>query len=323
MSESELKVVVPETETAEREGVSAGEMLRTARENAGLHVAALAVAIKIPVKKLEALEADQLHLTHDLVFTRALASSVCRSLKIDAKPILSALPQTAVRELHVDDKGINAPFSATGAGHSKSLGDFVAQPRFLLVFALCVGALLIAISGWWGQTDLGTASVATPAEDVAVPQMMAPVVIPAASSSDPGVTHVGGNTSEPTAPAHLEPAMVVAAPHAALQATPAVSTPLAPNALKPVNPPMPTAPGTDLVMSFKAKQQSVWVEVVDAKGEVRLRRNVGAGERVECGGVLPLQVVVGRADSVEVEVRGKPMNVASFAKDNVARFEVQ
>src|SRR3569832_822998 len=36
--------------------VSAGTLLRRAREGSGLHVAALAVALKVPVWKLEALE---------------------------------------------------------------------------------------------------------------------------------------------------------------------------------------------------------------------------------------------------------------------------
>ena len=38
--------------------LSAGSMLRQAREMAGLHIGALAVALKVPVKKLEALEAE-------------------------------------------------------------------------------------------------------------------------------------------------------------------------------------------------------------------------------------------------------------------------
>ena len=36
--------------------VSAGALLREAREAAGLHIGALAVSLKVPVKKLEALE---------------------------------------------------------------------------------------------------------------------------------------------------------------------------------------------------------------------------------------------------------------------------
>ncbi|HPH15047.1 MAG TPA: helix-turn-helix transcriptional regulator, partial [Burkholderiaceae bacterium] len=71
-----------------RHEVSAGALLRQAREAAGLHIAALAVSLKVPVKKLEALESDRLDLLPDAVFARALASSMCRALKIDAAPIL-------------------------------------------------------------------------------------------------------------------------------------------------------------------------------------------------------------------------------------------
>ena len=55
---------------------SAGAMLREARELEGLDIAALAVSLKVPVKKLEALEADRFDLLPDTVFARALAASV-------------------------------------------------------------------------------------------------------------------------------------------------------------------------------------------------------------------------------------------------------
>jgi cytoskeleton protein RodZ len=55
--------------------LTAGAMLRKARMAAGLHVAALAVSMKVPVKKLEALESDRLDLLPDVAFVRALASS--------------------------------------------------------------------------------------------------------------------------------------------------------------------------------------------------------------------------------------------------------
>ena len=73
--------------------VTAGALLRDAREAAGLHIAALAVALKVPVAKLEALEADNFSALPDMVFVRALASSVCRTLKIDPQAVLALLPQ--------------------------------------------------------------------------------------------------------------------------------------------------------------------------------------------------------------------------------------
>jgi cytoskeleton protein RodZ len=40
-------------------------------------------------------------------------------------------------------------------------------------------------------------------------------------------------------------------------------------------------------------------------------------------GNLPLSVVLGRADAVQVQVRGQAFDVKALAKDNVARFEVK
>ena len=42
-----------------RSDLTAGALLRQAREAAGLHIAALAVSLKVPVKKIEALEAQE------------------------------------------------------------------------------------------------------------------------------------------------------------------------------------------------------------------------------------------------------------------------
>lgn len=294
---------------------TAGAMLRAARERAGLHVAALAVAIKIPVKKLEALESDQLHNSHDLVFTRALASSVCRALKIDAKPILDALPQNVVRELHVDDNGINAPFAASPSAQSRSLKDAVTQPWAILVIALCVGAFVILASGWFGQKESAPVAANAVADEVVAPVVAAPVVIPAAPAAEMKGEPV--TVAATLAPSSNSPATTAVAP-----ATGSTASAPAEAASRPATGAV-AVPGSELIMAFRAKHQSVWVEVVDAKGDIRLRRNVSPGERVECGGVLPLSVVLGRADSVDVEVRGKPFNFSAYAKDNVARFEVK
>jgi len=40
-------------------------------------------------------------------------------------------------------------------------------------------------------------------------------------------------------------------------------------------------------------------------------------------GVLPLSVVVGRADVTDVFVRGKPLELNAVSRENVARFEVK
>ena len=73
---------------------------------------------------------------------------------------------------------------------------------------------------------------------------------------------------------------------------------------------------------FKARSVS-WVQVVDGKGNTVLRRVLDGGETVGVNGTLPLSVIVGSAEATSVEVRGKPFNLQSVTRDNVARFEVK
>jgi cytoskeleton protein RodZ len=47
------------------------------------------------------------------------------------------------------------------------------------------------------------------------------------------------------------------------------------------------------------------------------------GETVRINGALPLSVVIGRADAIDVQVRGKPFDLAPLSKDNVARFQIK
>ena len=50
---------------------------------------------------------------------------------------------------------------------------------------------------------------------------------------------------------------------------------------------------------------------------------MGGGETVSINGTLPLSVVIGRANAIDVTVRGKPFDVQAVAKDNVARFQIK
>lgn len=266
------------------DGVTAGMLLRRAREAAGLHVAALAVSLKVPVRKLEALEEDRYDLLTDAVFVRALASSVCRTLKIDSQPVLERLPQTTAPRLAQYSEGINAPFRAPNDGAPPSWMDQLTRPVFLAVFGLLLAALVV-------------------------------VLLPARQEegSTPAVT-------QPAAPSLPSPAVN------AMPAEPAVSLPppgpAATAVVSPAVTPLPAATTATGVVVFKAKGPS-WVEVTDAKGVVAVRRLLAAGEAAGASGALPLQVTIGRVDSTEVQVRGKPFDLRPVSRDNVARFEVK
>lgn len=293
------------------DGLTAGTLLRRAREAAGLHVESLAVSLKVPVRKLEALEEDRYDLLSDAVFARALASSVCRTLKIDPRPVLERLPQSGTPRLLQAKEGINAPFRAPGDSAPPSWIQQLAKPVPLAVAALLLGALVIVLLPGVQRESGASSASADP--------VMPPAAPPAAAAADPAPGPAMVTTTT------VIPAMTAApAPAAAVSPTPAASAPAAAVAAVAPTPAAsaPVQPAATGVVVFKAKGPS-WVQVTDAGGAAVLRRLMEPGETVGASGALPLSVVVGNVKDTEVAVRGKPYDVGTVARDNVARFEVK
>lgn len=92
--------------------VSPGALIKAAREKAGIHLAILSVNLKVSVKQLEALEADQYEKLIEPVFARALAAKVCRMIKLDANQVLALMPAAAngLKPLNLIDTDRHASF---------------------------------------------------------------------------------------------------------------------------------------------------------------------------------------------------------------------
>ena len=104
---------IPPAEEQSAAAPTAGQMMKEARLSSGIHIGTLSMTLKVPVKKLEALESEDWTVLPDVVFVRALATSVCRQIKIDSVPVLAALPKLArYRAIAPEDEKIvlNQPF---------------------------------------------------------------------------------------------------------------------------------------------------------------------------------------------------------------------
>ena len=301
--------------------MTAGALLRDAREAAGLHIAALAVALKVPVAKLEALEADNFSALPDMVFVRALASSVCRTLKIDPQAVLALLPQGEGPRLSAGDVGLNAPVKGF-AGRSSAAPFKGAGSRSFVwaVGLLLIGAALMMFLPRGLDADLSallkqpetTTKIPMPTGNVAQEISVAvgaeqrvPSAAPAAAAAAAagvGVELPAGESIKPAGIAShpiVLPSVEASAPSSA-----------------------PAADAPSGVLAFKARSES-WIQVRDAAGALVLQRNLAPNELVSVSGVLPLAVVIGRADATEVFVRGKPYDIGPVSRENVARFEVK
>lgn len=324
MSERELQMSgVLETQQSEPPAhATAGQQLRRAREAAGLHVAALASALKVPVYKLEALEADNYAAFPDTVFMRALASSICRSLGLDAQPVLDQLPRNAPPGLNPQRTHLNAPIKeragksggGMAASNSGVSSKAIAAVAVLLIGAAAVYFLPSGILDRDDSAESAPATVSQPIEPTAVQTPAAPAAMdtPAAAAL-------------PAEPAGIAPAAapVAAAPAAAAPAAaPVAAETPAPVAGTPAAAAPPQLPGQEALV-FNASAPS-WVQVKDARGTVVLSKNLTAGESAQVSAQLPVQVIVGRVAVTTLQVRGQPFDLATVAQGkDVARFEVK
>lgn len=312
------------------DGPSAGALLRQAREDAGLHVATLAANLKVPVRKLEALEEDRYEQLGDAVFIRALASSICRTLKVDPQPVLQRLPQTASPRLVQEGEGINAPFRSPADGPGPSVLDQVSRPVVLTVVALLLGALVLVFLPRKGEEQAAQAPSPSPSQpEPVMPPAATPAPGPMLATPAPAVTPAPAPVAAApaTSPAPVAPTAAAAAPTPAPAAVALPAAPAAPAATPAAVAAAPQAAASGPINArglvlFRTRGQS-WIQVTDAHGTTVFQRLMEPGESAGASGTPPLSVVIGNVEATEVQMRGKPFNLAPITRDNVARFEVK
>lgn len=307
------------TEPGSEPGKTAGALLRAARERQGLHIAALAAAIKVAPRKLDALEHDRYDELPDATFTRALAQTVCRTLKIDARPVLALLPQPDLGRLEHVSGSLNAPFRDRPGRDDSGLAASAIRPLVWASAVLMVAALVMHFlpAGVWETTQ----PVVSPASAAAT--AMAPAASAATEAPAPA-TAVALEIAVPEqAPSAAGVAAPVPAPAASaaervvvMPATQAVSsTPSVPL-------PAPSASASGALMSLRASAPS-WVKVEDGRGQQLLSRTLQPGESVGVDGALPLRLTIGNAAATQVGFRGQPVDLQAVTRDNVARIELK
>jgi cytoskeleton protein RodZ len=288
-------------------GSSAGALLRAARERQGLHIAALAAAIKIPQRKLEALEADRFDELPDATFTRALAMTVCRALKIDAAPVLAQLPQGVGNGLAAVAGGLNAP-SRDRPGRAEP-ADFnpLRHPLSWAALAVLVAAAAVFVlpAGWWESLwPAGTASKAPAAPAPAPAPTPASVADAAASAPSPPAADSLAAVATPASAASAPSVEVV---HSVPAVDPGASA-------------VPDAAGGIAVLRAT---DATWVEVIDAGGQVLVQRLLQPGESLGLNGKLPFKLKIGNAAATQLQFRGQGVDLAPVTRDNVARLELK
>lgn len=316
------EMLLTQEDSATSAPATAGQLLKKARQAKGVHLAVLSVTLKVPVRQLEALEADQYEtFKGGTTFLRAITSSMCRHLGIDAAPVLALLP-SAVSSMG----GVRPALEPLSGAQrislrpSRSLQRGVRSVLGLAVLMLLVTAAFLWLPSpetWWPGFSRNEPTAAA-IEEVAVPlgQAVNPEstddAASAASAATPGAATVSGLASGPvaaaSAPAPVQPVVPAAAASVASPKTAPVAV-------------VPSPTVAPAVLRLEASADT-WVEVRDAKGPV-LSKLLKSAETLEIQQPAPYSVVIGRAAAVKATLRGQPFDLKPHAPQSVARFEVK
>jgi len=289
-------------------------MLQQARLAAGVEIEPLAAVLKVSVRKLQALEAGELNNPREMTFTRALAASVCRQLRIEPGPVLDAWPgqsadATAVPKTLSNDGTPNAatalPASAQPTGGRGWLGVLV--------------VLLIGVGVWMAYQQMQHASERRQARATAQPAVIAPertepAAAAVAEAPAAPVTEIAPPTGGTVEAAPVTPPAV----NATQPEAPAKPGPIVNNQSAPLT---PAAIGNHILVLHAL--EASWIEVTDVSGARVFTRLMSAGDHVAIDeGGRPLSVLIGNAAGVRVYSRSKALDLTDKARLNVARFDV-
>lgn len=265
-----------------------GRLLADTREALGLSVADVAAQLRLSSRQIEALEADDYERLPGKTFTRGFARNYARLLQLDPEPLLAALehalPQSGGGEIVPKTEDI--PFS-TGRDESGR--------RYLLLLGLLV--LVIPLVLYDAYRDRGVAEA----------PLRAPVTVPVAPPA------VAPAPAAPT-PAVPEQPPALPAAEALPPAPPEPRTAEQPPAAAP-------APG-EALLRFRFEQES-WIEVTDANGQPVARQLNPPGSEWTVRGRLPLNLVVGNAAAVTLELNGEPVALNPRPGSGTARLTLK
>lgn len=322
---------------------TAGEVLREIRESEGMSRETLAAALKVSLKKIEAMEDNRFQDLPDMVFARGLAGSMCRYLKADPERVLMLMP--AEKESATESivrPSMQAEFHDPNDASPKTNWLKLSWKAMLLVAVLLLAAVIvmfiptlkdmaqsskpeIADATMSSQDNLkptGDANATAPVS-AAVPVEPTPAAAPVVAAPAPAPAPVAAPTPAPVAPAPAAatPANTPPVTASALPETSTVAPVAAANAAATDAAAAPAADGSDTI-TFKANKEA-WITVRDSHGDDVFRQLVGEGQSASVKAAPPLRVTVGNSDSVEVLVKGQPFDITQYSKGRVARFEVK
>ena len=302
--------------------VTVGDLLRAAREKAGLSLGDVASRLRMGVKQVRALEQNDFPALPKGTFLRGFVRNFAKQVGVKPEQALNLLEAT-----HQSAAAITASVVVLPSQQNinvPSPGGERATPRGRIIIAVVISALLVTVIWWWWENVRPYRAEGGRPKTVAVdnsihlpttaPEPVASITPPTEAASRPAV-----GTAAQAAP-QVELLQSVSTPAAPIVSvvTPASAPSAAENASA-ATPASRTGSGM-LGLTFSDKS---WVKIVDANGKTVLDRSFKGGDAEEVSGRAPFSVVVGNAKATRLAYNGKEIDLTPHTRAFVARLTVK
>ncbi|MGE5626430.1 MAG: helix-turn-helix domain-containing protein [Bacillota bacterium] len=308
---------------------SPGAELKSAREARGLSVHQVAVELHVSDAFISALERGEYSVLGQPVFVRGHLRNFARAVGLPDAHVLAAYDETQ-NKLTVP-KLVTQHTVAAGGMHPRTREWSLRAATAAVVIVL----LVLAVSWWERRPEETVGPPASVAQPVSTPNAV-PVPAPGTASAPmASLTDLADSKPAAQAPVPAQKLAAIAAP-AAPQPKPTSALPEATPRTAHI------ASGTPAPAPARAQQAVVgpgdaknltrvkftldaasWIEVYDNNGKRLYYDLEPAGGTLDLAGAGPLQVFLGNAPGVSVELNGASFDLKPYLRaDNTARFKL-
>lgn len=280
--------------------ISPGETLREARERLGLSLVDVAGQIKFAPRQIEALEAGDFQHLPEMTFVRGFVRNYAKVLHLDAQPLLAALPRAESNFVQLIPDSVEVPFPDAHSPQRQNLAWLGA--------ALLLAVLVVAFAVWHYTTPIVESKVAQVETHIALPSEMK--IITASTVPEAGTNALPTPAKPLLQPEAIQPSIPAAPPE--LQ-------------VRPVKPAAQTGVSSQNAMLRIVFDDESWAEVRDKDGNTLSSQINARGSELHLDGNAPFSLAIGRAASVHLYRRGKPVDLKPYinSSSEVARLTVE
>jgi cytoskeleton protein RodZ len=287
--------------------LSAGAMLKAARETAGLSIDEVSHALKLAPRQIQALEQQDFIALPARAFVRGFVRNYARLLNIDADAVLAVLPPEGPQTISLAASSVKTPTHAMPA--LPVYGEKSVQPQtWKWLLAIVVLAIIATVFFFWSQiTTLFLKGDVVQAIHDTTASIAVEEIKPSPVYQEGENIHIITPIITPLSETAADPS-----PNASTLASTASAT-------EPAAAPAPTeGEEAELILRFDGNS---WTEVLDRDGKILYSGMAKSGSEKNLHGAPPFSLVVGNSKAVTITLRGEKIDLDD--KQGVTRLTLE